>query len=117
MYALLCLSACAGVHHVRACMRLFTRPCFLSLDGLTIRSTTTAVGDVTAPQVGPTFSSVIGEAYATVQYADRVDPLSRPGCWAYPDMSEIGNFEGAPHAWLFDLLVCLFARLACCLVG
>jgi len=47
-------------------------------------------GDVKAD-----FSSTIGEAYAVVQYSDRPDPLSHPGCWAYPDMSEIGNFNGA----------------------
>lgn len=32
--------------------------------------------------------------YSLVQYGDRPKPLSRPGCWAYPDMLEVGNFEG-----------------------
>eukprot|EP00912_Choanoflagellata_sp_UC4_P002020 UC4_evm10s1290 len=42
--------------------------------------------------ISPSWGSVIGEAYATVQYNDRPDPFSHPGCWAYPDMQEIGNF-------------------------
>ncbi|CAK0910657.1 unnamed protein product [Prorocentrum cordatum] len=49
----------------------------------------------TGGDIGPNFNSVIGEAYAVVQYGDRPDPLSHPGCWAYPDMSEVGNFRGA----------------------
>ena len=32
--------------------------------------------------IGPNFASVIGESYATVQYNDRPDPFSHPGCWA-----------------------------------
>lgn len=48
----------------------------------------------TGGDIGPDFASTIGEAYAVVQYSDRPDPLSHPGCWAYPDMSEIGNFRG-----------------------
>lgn len=48
----------------------------------------------TGGDIGPVFGSVVNEAYAVVQYGDRPDPLSHPGCWAYPDMSEIGNFQG-----------------------
>ncbi|CAK0860653.1 unnamed protein product [Prorocentrum cordatum] len=44
--------------------------------------------------IAPNFDSVIGEIYSTVPYSDRSIPLSRPGCWAYPDMMQIGNFEG-----------------------
>lgn len=29
-----------------------------------------------------------------MQYNDRPDPFSHPGCWAYPDMQEIGNYVG-----------------------
>ena len=36
----------------------------------------------TGGDIGPAFTSVIGESYATVQYNDRPDPFSRPGCWA-----------------------------------
>ena len=39
----------------------------------------------TGGDVGASFGSCIGEAYATVQYNDRPDPFSHPGCWAYPD--------------------------------
>eukprot|EP00038_Savillea_parva_P011730 m.199659 g.199659 ORF g.199659 m.199659 type:complete len:667 (+) comp20803_c0_seq1:35-2035(+) len=49
----------------------------------------------TGGDIGPSFGSILGEAYATVQYTDRDDPFSHPGCWAYPDMQEIGNFNGA----------------------
>jgi len=48
----------------------------------------------TGGDISPNFDSIIGEAYATVQYNDRPDPFSHPGCWAYPDMSEIGQFSG-----------------------
>lgn len=36
----------------------------------------------------------VGEAYGTIEWSDRSYPLSRPGCWAYPDMMQIGNFKG-----------------------
>lgn len=48
-------------------------------------------GDISAD-----INSIITEAYATVDAADLPEPRSRPGCWAYPDMSEVGNFAG-PH--------------------
>ena len=48
----------------------------------------------TGGDISPNFASVIGEMYAMVQYSDRSDPFNHPGCWAYPDMSEIGNFNG-----------------------
>ena len=48
-----------------------------------------AGGDIKA-----SFGSIIGEIYGTVPYSDRKIPLSRPGCWAYPDMLQIGNFHG-----------------------
>eukprot|EP00041_Stephanoeca_diplocostata_P025750 m.681930 g.681930 ORF g.681930 m.681930 type:complete len:200 (-) comp22815_c0_seq8:4851-5450(-) len=44
--------------------------------------------------IGNNFGSTLGEMYCVVQYGDRPQPLSRPGCWAYPDMNEIGNFGG-----------------------
>eukprot|EP00729_Bicosta_minor_P002093 gene2093-11945_t len=57
----------------------------------------------TGGDIGPDFASTIGEAYAVVQYSDRPDPLSHPGCWAYPDMSEIGldmsNGETMDRIW------------------
>lgn len=35
---------------------------------------------------------MLGKVYGTVLFNDRVNPASFPGCWAYPDMSEVGNF-------------------------
>jgi len=36
------------------------------------------------------WEAVIRNAVATIAYADPVHPMSRPGCWAYPDMLEVG---------------------------
>lgn len=49
-------------------------------------------GDISAD-----ISSILTEAYATVDAADLPEPRSRPGCWAYPDMSEVGNFAAGPY--------------------
>lgn len=38
------------------------------------------------------FSDIIGKIYGSVDFNDRPKPGSFPGCWAYPDMTEIGNF-------------------------
>jgi hypothetical protein len=38
------------------------------------------------------FIDVLGKVYGTVDFNDRSPPASYPGCWAYPDMSEVGNF-------------------------
>ncbi|CAJ1351080.1 unnamed protein product [Effrenium voratum] len=48
-------------------------------------------GDISAD-----ISSILNEAYATVDAADLPKPRSGPGCWAYPDMS-----EACPHAQNF----------------
>ncbi|CAK9045411.1 Alpha-galactosidase (Alpha-D-galactoside galactohydrolase) (Melibiase) [Durusdinium trenchii] len=48
-------------------------------------------GDISAD-----ISSILNEAYATVDAADLPEPRSGPGCWAYPDMSEVGNFAPGP---------------------
>ena len=40
----------------------------------------------TCGDIGPDFSGVMGHLYSTVPYLDLKDPISRPGCWAYPDM-------------------------------
>jgi hypothetical protein len=47
----------------------------------------------TGGDIGPAWSSVVGEAYATVQYNDRIDPFSHPGCWAYPDVRNVQPTE------------------------
>ena len=36
------------------------------------------------------WESIQRNALATIPYADATNPLSRPGCWAYPDMLEVG---------------------------
>eukprot|EP01051_Picozoa_sp_SAG22_P010741 SAG22_NODE_983_length_6163_cov_8.370053_4_plen_174_part_00 len=47
----------------------------------------------TGGDIGASFGAIIGELYSLVQYGDAVQPYSRPGCWAYPDMNEVGNFK------------------------
>ena len=46
----------------------------------------------TSGDVRASYSSVIGNLATTVQYAKA--NLSRPGCWAYPDMLEVGCQHG-----------------------
>lgn len=48
--------------------------------------------------IHPGFIDVLGKVYGTVDFNDRAKPASFPGCWAYPDMSEVGNFcrDGQP---------------------
>lgn len=48
----------------------------------------------TGGDIGASFGSIIGELYSLVQYGDAPKPFSHPGCWAYPDMNEVGNFKG-----------------------
>ena len=40
-----------------------------------------------------------GNLQTTIPFQDKAAPLSRPGCWAYPDMLEVGRIEvgGAMH--------------------
>merc|ERR1712216_807258 len=45
-------------------------------------------GDIT-----PNFDVVLDKLNATRPYQDLEDPISRPDCWAYPDMMEVGNFK------------------------
>jgi len=46
--------------------------------------------------ISPDVRSILGEAYGTIDAADLREPRSHPGCWAYPDMSEVGNFPPGP---------------------
>jgi len=41
------------------------------------------------------FGVVLGKLQRTTAYQDLTAPISRPGCWAYPDMLEVGNFGGS----------------------
>ena len=43
--------------------------------------------------IGPNIGSIIGEAYGTIPHNDLDKPLSRPGCWAYPDMMQARLFR------------------------
>jgi len=36
------------------------------------------------------WATIMRNAQATIPYADQSHPMSRPGCWAYPDMLEVG---------------------------
>jgi hypothetical protein len=48
----------------------------------------------TCGDIGPDFGGVMAHLHSTIPYLDLKDPISRPGCWAYPDMLEVGNFVG-----------------------
>ena len=37
---------------------------------------------------------IIGRLTDLLQYSATTPPISRPGCWAYPDMMEVGNLKG-----------------------
>jgi alpha-galactosidase len=49
----------------------------------------------TGGDIRPTFANVMGKLQRTIPYQALTDPLSRPGCWAYPDMLEVGNIGGS----------------------
>ena len=48
----------------------------------------------------PDFGVVIDKLQRTVPYLGNAStaPISRPGCWAYPDMLEVGNFNSGAIA-------------------
>jgi len=41
--------------------------------------------------IQPNWNSIIGNLQQTIRFQDLQRPMSQPGCWAYPDMLEIGN--------------------------
>jgi len=41
--------------------------------------------------IQPNWDSIIGNLQHTIPFQDRQHPMSQPGCWAYPDMLEVGN--------------------------
>jgi alpha-galactosidase len=50
--------------------------------------------------IGPDFGNVISKLQRTLPFLGNstFPPISRPGCWAYPDMLEVGNFgAGQQH--------------------
>ena len=40
------------------------------------------------------WNSVMRNLHTTTKYQDLEVPLSRPGCWAYPDMMMVGDLAG-----------------------
>jgi hypothetical protein len=45
----------------------------------------------TSGDINPSWSSWFSNLQTTIKFLDYNNPLSRPGCWAYPDMLEVGN--------------------------
>lgn len=45
--------------------------------------------------IGPDFGNVISKLQYTIPFQNLTAPISRPGCWAYPDMLEVGNIRGS----------------------
>lgn len=41
--------------------------------------------------ISPHYNSVMWNLQQTIPFADAERPLSRPGCWAYPDMMQVGG--------------------------
>ena len=46
--------------------------------------------------IAPDISSIVGEAYSAVGASDLPEPRSGPGCWAFPDLSEVNHFAPGP---------------------
>jgi len=51
----------------------------------------------TSGDVRPEYGSVVGNLQTTIQWAEA--GLSRPGCWGYPDMLEVGVAGLTPVEW------------------
>eukprot|EP00456_Euglypha_rotunda_P072685 TRINITY_DN6586_c0_g1_i2.p1 TRINITY_DN6586_c0_g1~~TRINITY_DN6586_c0_g1_i2.p1 ORF type:complete len:534 (-),score=57.64 TRINITY_DN6586_c0_g1_i2:133-1734(-) len=45
----------------------------------------------TSGDISASWTSFFNNLQTVVPYTDYNNPLSRPGCWAYPDMLEVGN--------------------------
>jgi len=60
----------------------------------------------TSGDISPSWNSWFNNLQTVIKFLDYNNPLSRPGCWAYPDMLEVGNIanynEGRAHfgAWV-----------------
>ena len=46
----------------------------------------------TGGDIRPNFDGVVSKLQRVVPFTNTTPPISRPGCWAYPDMLEVGNF-------------------------
>jgi len=47
----------------------------------------------TSGDISASWSSWFNNLQTTIKFLDYNNPLSRPGCWAYPDMLEVGNWN------------------------
>jgi len=45
----------------------------------------------TSGDISASWNSFFSNLQTTIKFQDYDNPLSRPGCWAYPDMLEVGN--------------------------
>jgi len=45
----------------------------------------------TSGDISASWNSFFSNLQTTIKFQDYNNPLSRPGCWAYPDMLEVGN--------------------------
>lgn len=44
--------------------------------------------------IGPDFNGIVNRPLDLIQFQHPTQPISRPGCWAYLDMMEVGNLQG-----------------------
>ena len=49
----------------------------------------------TGGDIRPDFDGVVARLQRVLPFTNSTPPISRPGCWAYPDMLEVGNFGWA----------------------
>jgi hypothetical protein len=47
--------------------------------------------------INPSWASIMNNLCSTTTYQDIEKPLSKPGCWAYPDMLEVRACSGSEH--------------------
>mmetsp|Transcript_11182 Transcript_11182/g.33380 ORF Transcript_11182/g.33380 Transcript_11182/m.33380 type:complete len:439 (+) Transcript_11182:269-1585(+) len=52
----------------------------------------------TGGDIGPDFGGVMDKLQRVIPFTNTTPAISRPGCWAYPDMLEVGNFGYARGA-------------------
>ena len=50
--------------------------------------------------IGATFGNILAKLQYARPYLVPSAPISRPGCWAFPDMLEVGNFPAGPLAFV-----------------
>jgi alpha-galactosidase len=53
----------------------------------------------TSGDINAGLTSWLANLQTTTKFQDADAPLSVPGCWAYPDMMEVGRIDGGDVAW------------------